>query len=146
MKELHTEIEINARAERVWQLLTDFDRYSQWNPFIRSISGKPEPNAKLEAFIQPSGARGTKLRPTVLKAEPGRELRWLVQWRIPGMFYGEHYFTIERIEGDKVRFVQNEEFRGLLVPLFLWKFGADIRRGFNAMNAALKKLAESTEA
>jgi hypothetical protein len=146
MKELHTDIEINAPAERVWQLLTDFDRYPQWNPFIRSISGKPEPNAKLKAFIQPSGARGTTLRPVVLKAEPNRELRWLVRWLIPGMFYGEHIFTIERIDGDKVRFVQSEEFRGLLVPLFLWRFGVDIGRGFNEMNTALKKLAESAEA
>ena len=35
MRELNTEIEINASAERVWQMLMDFDAYPQQNPFIR---------------------------------------------------------------------------------------------------------------
>ena len=39
MRELNSEIEIDASAERVWQLLTDLDRFPQWNPFIRSITG-----------------------------------------------------------------------------------------------------------
>lgn len=42
MKEINTEIEINASAEKVWQLLTDFAAYPHWNPFMRSIKGKPE--------------------------------------------------------------------------------------------------------
>lgn len=65
MRELNTEIEIKASAARVWRLLTDFDAYPQWNPFIRSVEGKPEPNSKLNVFIQPSGARGMKFNPAV---------------------------------------------------------------------------------
>ncbi len=42
MSELNSEIEIGASPERVWQLLTDFDRSPAWNPFIRSISGRAE--------------------------------------------------------------------------------------------------------
>jgi hypothetical protein len=30
MKELHSEIEIQASADRVWQLLTDFSSFPQW--------------------------------------------------------------------------------------------------------------------
>ena len=40
MKELHSEIEIAASAQRVWDILTDFSSYPQWNPFIRRISGE----------------------------------------------------------------------------------------------------------
>ena len=146
MRELHTDIEINASAGRVWQLLTDFDRYPEWNPFIRSISGKPEPNAKLKIFIQPSGARGMTFRPTVLKAEPNQELRWQGRLFVPGLFDGEHILIIERISQDKVRFRQSEKFSGLLVPLFWRSLDVDTRRGFNEMNAALKKQAESVVA
>jgi len=39
MKELRSEIEIETSAERVWQLLTDFARFPQWNPFISRASG-----------------------------------------------------------------------------------------------------------
>ena len=38
MKELRTQIEINATPERVWDVLTAFDRFSEWNPF-RFLSG-----------------------------------------------------------------------------------------------------------
>ncbi len=40
MKEIYTEIEIQASPERVWQALTDLERFSQWNPFIRSAKGE----------------------------------------------------------------------------------------------------------
>jgi uncharacterized protein YndB with AHSA1/START domain len=74
-KELHTEIDINAPAERVWQLLTDFDSYPEWNPFIRWVRGYPQIGERLEVRIQPSGARGMTFRPTVRSVEPNRRLR-----------------------------------------------------------------------
>ncbi len=66
MKELHSEIEIDAPAERVWRLLTDFASYPEWNPFIRSISGQPTPGERLEVRIEPPGGRDMTFRPTVL--------------------------------------------------------------------------------
>ena len=143
MKVLTTEIEIYSSAEKVWQLLTDFDGYPEWNPFIRRIEGRPDLNSKLKVFIQPSGARGMTFNPTVLRAEPQRELRWLGSLLIRGLFDGEHIFVIEPLSEDRVRCVQREEFRGLLVPLFWRSLDTDTRRGFNEMNAALKELAEN---
>jgi uncharacterized membrane protein len=58
MKQLHTEVEIEAPAERVWELLTDFATYPEWNPFIRSISGQPAPGERLEVRIEPPSGRG----------------------------------------------------------------------------------------
>jgi hypothetical protein len=145
MKELRTEIEIQAPAERVWQLLTDFASFPQWNPFIRRASGEAKTGVRLEVRIQPSGARGMTFRPTVLKAEPNRELRWLGRLLIPGLFDGEHIFTIEPLGANRVRFVQQEIFTGLLVPLFARGLDADTRRGFEEMNQALKVRAEQAE-
>ena len=73
MKELHTEID--ASAERVWDILTDFTSYSQWNPFIRRISGELQVGERLEVRLEPPDSRGITLRPTVLRAEPNRLLR-----------------------------------------------------------------------
>ncbi len=98
MKELRSQIEIQASAERVWQLLTDFASFPQWNPFIRRASGNVQVGKRLEVNIQPSGASGMTFRPTVLKAAPNRELRWLGRLLIPGLFDGEHIFTIEPLE------------------------------------------------
>jgi hypothetical protein len=144
MRELDTEIEINASAERVWQLLTDFDAYPQWNPFIRRIEGKPKVSSKLNVFIQPSGARGMRFNPMVLRAEPQRELRWLGSLLVRGLFDGEHIFIIEPLAENRIRFVQREKFSGLFVPLFWRSLDTNTRRGFNEMNVALKGRAENS--
>jgi hypothetical protein len=142
MKELRSEIEIQASAERVWELLTDFASYPQWNPFIRRASGTARPGERLEVFIQPPGARGMTFRPNVLIAEPNRELRWLGHFLIPGLFDGEHIFTIEPLGTQRVRLVQREIFTGWLVPFFARKLDTHTRRGFEEMNRALKARAE----
>jgi hypothetical protein len=142
MRELNTHIEINAPAQRVWQILTDFESYSRWNPFIRSLSGEPKEGSRLKVFIQAPGSRGMTFKPVVLKAEPSKELRWLGRLFVPGLFDGEHRFVIEPTGGSRVIFTQSEKFKGLLVPL-LWKsLDKNTREGFNQMNEALKRLAE----
>ena len=144
MRELHSEIEIQASAERVWQVLTDFSSFPQWNPFIRRASGIVRVGERLEVTIQTSGASEMTFRPTVLIAEPNRELRWLGRLLIPGLFDGEHIFAIEPLGAHQVHFVQREIFRGLLVPLFARRLDTDTRRGFEEMNQALKVRAERT--
>ena len=144
MKELRSEIEIHTPAERVWRLLTDFAGFPQWNPFIRRARGNVLAGEQLDVYLQPSGARGMSFRPTVLKAEPNRELRWIGHLLIPGLFDGEHIFTIEPRGTDRVLFVQREIFTGLLVPLFARGLDSDTRRGFEEMNLALKIRAEQT--
>ena len=142
MLELRTEIEIQATAERVWQMLIDFDNFPNWNPFIRRASGEIKTGARLEVRIQPSGAGGMTFRPTVLKAEPERELRWLGRLLMPGLFDGEHVFTIEPFGESRVRFTQSEIYTGLFVPLLARRLNTDTRRGFEEMNRALKTRAE----
>ena len=42
-------------------------------------------------------------KPRVLNAEPERELRWLGHLLVPGLFDGEHSFTIEPLQENRVR-------------------------------------------
>ena len=144
MKELCTEIEIQASSERVWQFLADFAHFPQWNPFIRWAKGQAKTGACLEVRIQPSGASGMTFKPIVLKAEPNRELRWLGRFLLPGLFDGEHIFSIEELGVQHVRFIQREIYTGWLVPLMARSLDTDTRRGFEEMNQALKVLAEQT--
>ncbi len=142
MKELSAEIEIKAPAEQVWRILTDFDKFPEWNPFIRQAKGKVETGARLEVNLQPTGSRAMSFKPKLLDVEPNRKLRWLGRLLIPGLFDGEHSFTIEPLDEERVRFVQSERFSGLLVPFFAKSLDKDARRGFEEMNHALKERAE----
>lgn len=144
MKEICAETEINAPAERVWALLTSFGTYPEWNPFIRRIRGEPRKGVRLEVRIHLPGMRGMTFQPIVLCAEPNRELRWQGRLWTPGLFDGEHSFTIEPIGPNRVRFVQREVFNGLLVSLLARSLETDTRRGLEGMNRALKQRAEAS--
>jgi hypothetical protein len=146
VSELQTEIEINASAGTVWRVLTDFALYPEWNPFIRSLQGELVVGNRLCATIKPPGSREITFRPLVLVAVPDRALCWLGHLWVPGLFDGEHAFRIEPVDGDRVRFIHRERFKGILLPL-LWKsLDRDARRGFEDMNRAIKDRSESPTA
>jgi hypothetical protein len=142
MHEIRTEIEIESTPERVWSILVDFAAHTQWNPFLRSIEGVAKKREKLKVFIQPVGGKGMTFRPTVLVAIPNQELRWLGRFLLPGLFDGEHYFQIAPISSDRVRFIQGEKFRGILIALFKSSLDSGTKAGFVAMNQSLKDRAE----
>lgn len=140
-KQLHTAIDIDATPERVWEVLTDFAAYPQWNPFME-ITGTPRVGERLKVRLQPSGGRGMTFQPTVLAADPGRQLRWLGRLLLPRVFDGEHSFTIEPAGDHQVHFVQQERFRGVLVRFLAGSLDRHTLPGFRQMNQALKRRAE----
>jgi len=143
MKSIETEITIAATPERVWSVLTDLAKYADWNPFIRQASGEVRAGSRMQLSIHPPGGRAMTFRPTVREASPGRELRWLGHLGIPGLFDGEHVFTLEAAGVGGTRLRQSEEFRGALVHVLPRSVFERTRRGFEAMNQALKAVVES---
>ena len=141
MRLIDTRIEIAVPPPRVWDVLTDFARFPEWNPFITRIEGTAEPGARLRVEIKPPGKSAMTFTPVVLAARPGKELRWRGRRLLPGIFDGEHAFELEE-RGSICSFRQSERFSGLLVPLLGGALAAT-ERGFDAMNAALKRRAES---
>src|SRR5438128_10626820 len=136
MLELRTEIEIDAPAERVWAVLLDFERFSDWNPFIRSIRGQALVGSRLDVLLGASGTRPMRFRPTVKAVVPNRELRWLGRVGLPRLFDGEHIFQIEALGPMRSRFVAPERFRGLFAPVVARSLNRDARRGFYEMTRA----------
>jgi len=139
VKEVRTEIEINADPEKVWKILADFEKYDQWNPFINRIIGQAKQGGKIEIHIETPGGKSRKYGPTVTKVEQGRELRWLGKSLL---LNGEHIFAIEQLQAGRVRFVHREVFDGLLTLIFGRSLDTDVRQGFEEMNRALKERAE----
>lgn len=133
-------VEIAAPPAEVWATLTDFTAYPSWNPFLRRLEGTARTGDRLTVEIQPSGGTAMTFRPTVLAAEPGRELRWLGRVLVPGLLDGEHAFTLEPIPGG-TRLTQSERFSGVLVPLV--GSAIDVGDDFARMNAALRDRVEA---
>ena len=134
----HT-IDIHATPEQVWEALTGFDAYSGWNPFMRSVSGAPQVGSKLRIELVPPDGRPIVVSPSVVVADPGRELRW--RGALPlGLFTGEHAFVISPAETG-ARVVHRGWYRGFLVRLFSRVIDRT-SLGFERMHGALKERAE----
>ena len=112
-----------------------------WNPFIRSIAGRPEKGSRLAVEIALPRKGRMRFKPVVLAAIPGRELRWLARLPVPGIFDGEHFFLLEPGGEGGTRFIHGETFSGLLVGLLGGTITA-AEEGYGVMNAALKQRAE----
>jgi hypothetical protein len=142
MRSIHTEIGIDRPSEAVWAVLADIERWAEWNPFAKA-SGRLAVGERLEVEIRPPGKSPMTFRPTVVRLEPGRELRWLGRLGMAGLFDGEHGFRVAPEAAGRCRFEHFEMFTGLLVGPILWTAEAATRSGFEAMNRALKARVES---
>jgi hypothetical protein len=142
MKEIHTEIDISAADADIWRILTDFDSFPNWNPYIRKAVGELTVGALLDLTLQPSGVASTVIHATVLAVEPKRKLSWLSHMFFPGLFDREQTLTLEVLPSMRVRFTHVQSFSGILVPLFMSKIETDMRRGCKDMNRAVKLRAE----
>ncbi|MBR8838425.1 MAG: SRPBCC domain-containing protein [Stigonema ocellatum SAG 48.90 = DSM 106950] len=141
--EIYTEIEINSASDKVWEILTNLHDYLNWNPFLIKADGEIKEGSKINIVAQPPGLKSMAFSPTIIKAEQNRELRWKGKFILPGIFDGDHIFMIEELGGKGVRFIQKEFYSGLLIPLLGTKLENSTRKGFEFMNQAIKKRAES---
>lgn len=142
MLELKTEIIINASAEKIWQVLADFNRYPSWNPFVQEISGSLMTGEQLIVKIVPPGKKGMRFLPILIKVEKPREIRWVGKFLFKFLFRGEHYFILEPMSETQTKFIHGEIFTGLLVPLIEKDLRGAAYEGFVQMNEALKKESE----
>jgi hypothetical protein len=138
MKEIRTEIDIQASPEKVWQVLTALDKYPEWNPFLHHASGRAEPGGKVDVTFK-YGSKDMTLHCGVIKYEPNHEISWRYHVGLPFLYQGEHIFTIETSGNDKVHFIDREVFTGLLVSFMV---NEKDNAGFKSMDQALKTRAE----
>ncbi|ELY93804.1 polyketide cyclase/dehydrase [Natrialba hulunbeirensis JCM 10989] len=142
MKQIEVFEEIDAPPDVVWDVLLEFERYPEWNPFVQSIEGTPVEGEQLRVRIQPPGGRGMTFKPAIVALEEGRRLAWFGRLVVPFAFDGYHEFRVEPIDrAQRTRFLQRETFRGALVPVLANQ--DRLERGFRSMNEAIKERAEA---
>ena len=139
--EIFTEILIEAQPQKVWEILTDFENYPEWNSFVKSIEGNVRVGNIISVRIEPPNGNGLTFKPLVVAYEPQKELRWLGKFFIKGVFDGEHQFKLIDNKNGTTTFIQSETFTGILVSLFKNNLN-NTKTGFEQMNLELKEIAE----
>jgi hypothetical protein len=142
---IKTETVIDAAPERVWAAMTDFASFPDWNPFVRHADGRLEPGERLRIRLRLDHGLRMTFRPRVTVVEPGRELRWLATLGRPGVFDVDRAFQIHPHAKGGVLFVMSEECTGWLTPvMFATNLEAQLYRGYDAFNEALRRRVEET--
>ena len=142
MRTIETAVDIDAPPDAVWAVIADLAAYREWNPFLVSAEGELQPGARLRITFKSGDRRPVTMRPTVTHVETGRRLCWQGRLLLPHLFDGAHELVVEPVDGARARFVQREEFGGLLVPL-LGRLLRDTAAAFEVMNQALKARVEA---
>jgi len=136
-KQIKTSIQIDASPETVWKILTDFNSYPKWNPFIKSLKGKVKVGHQISIELP-----GMKIKPTIQSFKVNEEFSWLGHLWIKGLFDGHHQFKLIKQKDGSTLFEHNEDFTGVLVKPLLKMVEKDTKKGFEEMNKQLKALAE----
>jgi hypothetical protein len=95
MNNFSNSIDIDARREDVWPIMSDVEKWSQWTPsikHIRLLNGRPLAIGRLAFVRQP------RVMPTVWKVtalEPNRSFTWTTG--IPGLLFVVAVHSVEDV-------------------------------------------------
>lgn len=137
-----TEVEIAAPPDIVWRVLEDLDSYELWNPMLRKVRGRLSEGKRLRVLFQPPGWRAHRFFPKLISVIPGRELRWTMPFKVPGLYDFEHYWSLQPRENGLTLLRHGVRLSGLLTPL-VWWWLKRAEGPFEEMNKAHKRRAEA---
>ena len=144
MRELRTEIQISAPIDKVWQVITDFDHWKDWNPTVNRASGNASVGSKLSITICGEDCQDAgSFQPIVLQANPPKYFRWRATMMVGFLFKNDRVFELNEKNGG-TELIHREEYSGLMVPLAWKKLNKFALPILEKMNKALKDKLEAS--
>ena len=138
-KSFQATAQIAASAKSIWAILTDIDRWPEWNTTIDKIAGSISSGGRVTVHAKASPGRAFPLQ--VTEFDPPRRMVWTGGMPL-GLFKGQRTYTLTP-KGDNVtEFSMREEFSGLMAPLITRSI-PDLQPSFDEFAACLKARAEN---
>jgi uncharacterized protein YndB with AHSA1/START domain len=129
---------INAKPDKVWSVLTDGDRFPDWDSGIDRVEGKIAPGSTIKLFVKVNPGRAFPLKVTEFAAPR----RMVFSGGMPfGLFKGVRTYTLEPAAGG-TSFRMREEYTGPLLGM-IWKSIPDLGPSFKQFADGLKARAEA---
>ncbi|AYF76443.1 SRPBCC domain-containing protein [Nocardia yunnanensis] len=136
-------VEIDAPAELVWQVLTDVDRYGEWNPFCLECKTTLEPGSPIDMKVRLVGPKPKRQREFIRTHTPGTEFSYSMKPVPLGLLSSERSHTVTSLEGGRTRYVSHFQLQGALAPVVSGLLGKALTTGFEGMTNAVKTRAEA---
>jgi hypothetical protein len=140
-RSVRAEVEIDAPIERVWEILTDLERYSEWNPFTARVESTLEVGDPIALYPRLIGNRAYRWTERVCKNEL-YDVRWDLTLGAKFLLTAERCQILTPIGPDRTHYLTEDVFEGLLTGLVMATFGPAMQRGFEDCARGLKEHAE----
>lgn len=134
-------VEIEVPIGRVWEVLTDFGRYGEWNPFTTRVSTDSRVGSPVDLYVT-LGPVKLWQRERIEVVDPPRLLIWSNTMGHSALLSARREQRLEVLSATRCRYLTTDRFSGLLTPVVVLLCGRLVRNGFNAVAAALKERAE----
>jgi len=142
MKKIKTEIEINAPVDKVWEVISNFNEWKEWNPIISNATGEAKLGTKLNiAMSDKEGKSSQKYQPVIIKLDEQKSFHWRAKMVSGHLFTNDKIVELKETETGTL-VVHAETFSGLLTPLFWSKLNTGVAPMLDKMNKALKQKVE----
>ena len=135
---LEHSVEIAAPAATVWAVLTDFDAYGQWNPFVPRASCRLEPGEPIDMAVRLRGTKLRRQREFINSVNPGRSFSYSMKPAPLGLLRSVREQTVTPSGPGTCHYASHFQIDGPLAPVVSSLLGADMRRGFDDMAESLK--------
>lgn len=134
-------LEINAPVATVWEVLTDFPRYGEWNPFVVECRSTLEPGAAMDMRVK-------------LMAAPQRQVEWMNE-HVPGKRFAYNMkpfplgalrslrsHDVEALGANRTRYRSYFQLDGWMMPLVRGLMGRRIETGMRGMWEGVQRRSE----
>ena len=137
-------LEIEAPAELVWEVITDFPRYGEWNPFIVACETTLKPGDPIDLRVALT-SRPQKQREWILSHTPGEQFTYSMKPAPLGLLRSRRQHKVSALGPARCRYESHFELAGTLRPLVTALLGSNLKRGFAGMTAGIKTRAEQLQ-
>ena len=137
-------VEINAPREWVWDILSDLERYPEWNPFTYKIEGSLEVKQLVDLHVR-MPKRGDRVQTEIVETvDSPNQLAWGMTLSSKFILSALRVQRLESLSEYRCTYITSDVFSGVLSPLVYLLFYRDVHNGFNQVAQALKDRAESS--
>ena len=140
MKEYHTSIQIDQPIKAVWDFLTDFEKYPEWNPLVGELTGELIEGATIKTYIRPLAKA---FYPILLSVKQGSEIEWQGFQGAKFLLAGRHYYRLKSLDAQRTQLDHGEYFTGLFSFFISPSLLKKMEDTFIHHNETLKRLLEN---
>lgn len=135
-------VEVDAPHDFVWDVITDFRRYGEWNPFVVACDSTLKVGDPIEMRVHLFGAFAQPQREIIFEHEPGKRFCYGVAGVPFGAMRSNRCHEVRVLDSGRSEYRSHFELSGWLSPVVSGLLGSQLRRGFHAMTESIRTRSE----